>query len=71
MKVINAYVAKLHKAAHRDSVVAMAFHKVGNLLASPPSILSPRIALRVLWANLRQPWKQGPSSQMLSTGDAR
>jgi 2-polyprenyl-6-methoxyphenol hydroxylase-like FAD-dependent oxidoreductase len=71
IKVINAYVAKLHKAAHGDSVVALAFHKVGNLLAPPPSILSPRIALRVLWANLRQHSKQGRSSQIVSAGNAR
>ena len=52
-RVINAYMAKLHKAAHHDPEVALAFHKVGNLLAAPPSVMHPRIALRVLWGNLR------------------
>lgn len=50
---VNWYISKLHKAAHRDEVAAMAFHKVGNLLAPPPSILHPRIALRVFLGNLR------------------
>jgi 2-polyprenyl-6-methoxyphenol hydroxylase-like FAD-dependent oxidoreductase len=53
MKAINAYVARLHKAAHHDPTVALAFHRVGNLLAPSPSILAPHIALRVLWGNLR------------------
>ncbi len=52
-RVLNAYLCKLHRAAHHDPAVALAFHKVGNLLAPPPSILDPRIALRVLWGNLR------------------
>ena len=67
VNAINAYIAKLHKAAHYDPVVALAFHKVGNLLAPPPSILAPRIALRVLWGNLRAHSKPAPCSQMLRT----
>ena len=51
---VNWYMAKLHKAAHHDPVVALAFHKVGNLLTAPPSVMHPRIAARVLWGNLRQ-----------------
>jgi len=58
VKAINAYISRLHKAAHRDPVVALAFHKVANLLAPPPSILAPRIALRVLWGNLHPDSKQ-------------
>jgi 2-polyprenyl-6-methoxyphenol hydroxylase-like FAD-dependent oxidoreductase len=45
---INWYISKLHRAAHRDPVPALAFHQVGNLLAPPPSILHPRIAWRVM-----------------------
>lgn len=51
---INWYMAKLHKAAHHDPVVALAFHKVGNLLAPPASVMNPRISARVLWGNLRR-----------------
>jgi 2-polyprenyl-6-methoxyphenol hydroxylase-like FAD-dependent oxidoreductase len=53
VKVLNAYMSKLHQAAHHDPTVALAFHKVGNLLAAPPAVLAPRIAWRVLWGNLQ------------------
>lgn len=51
--VINWYLSKLHKAAHYDAVPALAFHRVGNLLEPPPSVLNPRVAFRVLMGNLR------------------
>ncbi len=50
---INWYIAKLHKAAHRDPEASVAFLKVANLLAPLPSIMHPRLAMRVLLANLR------------------
>jgi hypothetical protein len=53
VKIINAYLAKLLKAADHDPVAALAFHRVGNLLAAPPSLMHSRIAARVLWGNLR------------------
>ncbi len=53
VKFINWYLAKLHKAAHRDPEASVAFLKVANLLAPPPSILHPRVAMRVLRASLR------------------
>ena len=53
VKFVNWYISKLHKAAHADPVAALAFHKVGNLLAPPPSIMHPRIVVRVLLENLR------------------
>jgi 2-polyprenyl-6-methoxyphenol hydroxylase-like FAD-dependent oxidoreductase len=53
VKLINAYITKLHQAAHHDPAVALAFHQVGNLLKPPSHILHPRIALRVLWDHLR------------------
>ena len=49
---INWYTSKLHRAAHRDPVAAEAFLRVVNLLAPPPSILYPEIAMRVLKGNL-------------------
>jgi 2-polyprenyl-6-methoxyphenol hydroxylase-like FAD-dependent oxidoreductase len=52
VKALNAYMAKLHRAAHHDPAVALAFHKVGNLVASPAAVLDPRIAWRVLRGNL-------------------
>ncbi len=53
IKFVNWYMSKLHKAAHTDAVAALAFHLVGNLLAPPPSIMHPRVAVRVLRENLR------------------
>lgn len=50
---INWYMSKLNKAAHHDPVTALAFHKVANLLAPPPSVMHPKVAARVLWANLK------------------
>ena len=50
---INWYMSKLHKAGHHDPVPSLAFHRVANLLAPPPSVMHPRIAMRVLLGNLR------------------
>ena len=53
VKLANWYISKLHIAAHTDPVAALAFHRVGNLLAPPPSMMRPRVAVRVLRENLR------------------
>jgi hypothetical protein len=53
VRFINWYLNKLHTAAHADPVVAAAFQKVVSMLAPPSSVLHPRIALRVLWGNVR------------------
>jgi hypothetical protein len=52
VRLINWYMAKLHKAAHTDAALSVAFLKVANLLAPPPSVLHPRIAARVLLRHL-------------------
>jgi len=53
INMINWYMSKLHKAAHRDPVASLAFHNVANLLAPPRSVLKPAIVARVLAKNLR------------------
>lgn len=55
MKFINWYIGKLHIAAAGDPAVALAFHRVANLLDPPPSIMKPGIALRILHGNMRKP----------------
>jgi hypothetical protein len=50
---INWYVSKLRKAAHRDPAASVAFIRVTNLVAPPPSVMHPKIAPRVLRGNLR------------------
>jgi 2-polyprenyl-6-methoxyphenol hydroxylase-like FAD-dependent oxidoreductase len=52
VRLINWYLTKLHKAAHSNPVPAIAFHKVGNLLAPPPTVMHPRIALQVLSSSI-------------------
>jgi 2-polyprenyl-6-methoxyphenol hydroxylase-like FAD-dependent oxidoreductase len=52
VKFLNWYIAKLHRAAHRDPALALAFHKVSNLVAPPPTLLTPGIVWRVLRGNL-------------------
>jgi flavin-dependent dehydrogenase len=53
MRFINWYMRKLQIAARRDPRLAFAFQRVANLIDAPPTLLHPRIALQVLWGNLR------------------
>jgi 2-polyprenyl-6-methoxyphenol hydroxylase-like FAD-dependent oxidoreductase len=46
--VINAYVARVHRATHHDAVVGKAFLQVLNMLAPPASLFAPRILWRVM-----------------------
>ena len=52
VRLVNWYVAKLHRAAHHDPALSVAFHRVSNLLASPPSLMHPANVARVLWGNV-------------------
>jgi len=54
VNLINWYMAKLHRAAHHDATLALAFHNVANLLATPMSVMNPGFVLRVLLAHLRR-----------------
>ncbi|GGO26713.1 monooxygenase [Deinococcus humi] len=51
-RFVNWYVGKLHQAAWKDPVPAMAFQRVANLLDSPAALLQPRVAWHVLHGNL-------------------
>ncbi|MFB9121945.1 NAD(P)/FAD-dependent oxidoreductase [Paraburkholderia dipogonis] len=53
LRFINWYIGKLHRAATRDSTLAIAFLKVVNLTTPPASLLSPAIAWRVWQGNRR------------------
>jgi 2-polyprenyl-6-methoxyphenol hydroxylase-like FAD-dependent oxidoreductase len=50
---VNWYLAKLHKAAHRDPVASRAFIRVANLVEPPPAVMHPKVAMRVLLGNLK------------------
>lgn len=54
VSAVNWYLERLQRAAHHDPVLAVAFHRVGNLLASPATLLEPRQVLRVLRGNWRR-----------------
>jgi 2-polyprenyl-6-methoxyphenol hydroxylase-like FAD-dependent oxidoreductase len=52
VRFINWYIGKLHMAAQHDQGLANAFLRVANLVAPPPTLLSPAVAWRVLRGNL-------------------
>jgi hypothetical protein len=54
VKFVNWYIGKLHIAAAGDPKVALAFHRVANLLDPPPTLMQPSIALRILQGNLKR-----------------
>jgi 2-polyprenyl-6-methoxyphenol hydroxylase-like FAD-dependent oxidoreductase len=64
---INWYMTKLHRAAHSDQQVAMAFYRVANLLAPPPSVMAPGVAWRVLKGNL---WRASGETEVGKTARA-
>jgi 2-polyprenyl-6-methoxyphenol hydroxylase-like FAD-dependent oxidoreductase len=68
---INWYMSRLHRAAHSDPAVAMAFFRVANLLAPPPSVMAPRVAWRVLKGNLRRAPAPGDAAQVRATSSSR
>lgn len=65
VRLIHWYMPKLHIAAQWDSQVSLAFRLVADLEAPPTSILHPRIALRVLWGNLRNLLFRGSAGRAL------
>jgi 2-polyprenyl-6-methoxyphenol hydroxylase-like FAD-dependent oxidoreductase len=54
VRLVNAYIARLHAAAAHDAHLASAFVRVAGLVAPPQTLLRPSIAVRVLRAG-RQP----------------
>ncbi|HEY8491058.1 MAG TPA: monooxygenase [Dehalococcoidia bacterium] len=69
VRFINWYVDRVHVAARHDPVVARAFQRVSNLVAPPPSLLRPGVALRVLRGNLRRPTAQDRSAAVPAAAD--
>ena len=53
VRIVNAYVARLQRAATRDPKVSAAFVRVIHLVAAPASLFAPRIFLRVLFGGGR------------------
>jgi 2-polyprenyl-6-methoxyphenol hydroxylase-like FAD-dependent oxidoreductase len=51
VRLVNAYLARLHAAAAHDASLAGAFMRVAGLVAPPQSLLRPGIAIRMLRAS--------------------
>ncbi len=61
VRFINWYIGKLHTAAQHDQKLASAFLRVANLVAAPPTLLSPAVAWRVLRGNLGRTEELAPA----------
>jgi 2-polyprenyl-6-methoxyphenol hydroxylase-like FAD-dependent oxidoreductase len=53
VRLISAYLARLHAAAAHDATLASAFVRVIGMVAPPRSLLTPSVAVRVLRGTLR------------------
>jgi hypothetical protein len=53
-RIVNAYLDHVHRAAHDDPKVALAFHRVANLLDSPGSLFRPSVLARVLRSSAKR-----------------
>ena len=56
VRFVNAYINRLHAAATRDRVLAVAFLRVVNLIDPPARLLDPRIVVRVLRGARPEPY---------------
>ncbi len=52
--LVNAYLGLVHRAAHEDAAVCLAFHRVSNLLDPPRALIRPKIVYRVLRSLLKR-----------------
>ena len=53
-RVVNAYIARLQRAAVHDPQVSVAFIRVIHLVAAPVSLFAPRVLLRVMFRGGRR-----------------
>jgi 2-polyprenyl-6-methoxyphenol hydroxylase-like FAD-dependent oxidoreductase len=67
---VNWYVSRLHRAAHHDQIAALAFLRVANLLAPPPSVMHPKIVLRVAKGNIFRPRSSAPLTKAASVSNS-
>jgi 2-polyprenyl-6-methoxyphenol hydroxylase-like FAD-dependent oxidoreductase len=70
IRMVSAYLARLHAAAARDARLASAFIRVAGLVAPPQTLLRPGVVLRVLRASLR-PAPPVASSSKTPSGQPR
>ncbi len=70
-RLINAYVNRLLRVAHRDPVVAAAFMEVNGMVASPQHLMRPRIVSRVFAGGRRPAARQASPAAITSQGARR
>lgn len=69
VRFVNAYLARLHRAAHRNPDIARAYNEVVVLVAPPKSLMRPDIFWRVLWEGRRSKSKPGFLEEKRSVGN--
>ncbi|PZS26156.1 MAG: FAD-binding monooxygenase [Pseudonocardiales bacterium] len=69
IRLVNAYLPRLHAAAAHDVALGEAFVRVVGLLDRPAALLRPDRVLRVWWANRRHPAE--PATSVTSHAQAR
>jgi hypothetical protein len=77
VRLINAYMRALFRAAERDGKVARAFREVTHMLKVPPTLFAPNVVARVAWGNLRRKlfgggWEAGSrqAAETISAGQS-
>jgi 2-polyprenyl-6-methoxyphenol hydroxylase-like FAD-dependent oxidoreductase len=74
IRFLNAYVARVLRAAETDPRVSLAFHRTANLLSPPRRLFAPRMLARVLFGSPapQSPAPQSPAPQSPATaGESR
>lgn len=69
VRLVNAYIPRLHAAAAHDVALGAAFARVVGLLDRPAALLRPDRVLRVWWGNRRHP--SGPAVTATPNEQAR
>jgi 2-polyprenyl-6-methoxyphenol hydroxylase-like FAD-dependent oxidoreductase len=61
VRFVNAYVARMQRAAARDATLTNAFIRVAGLIEQPPSLMKPNLMARVLRFGGKSPAGPTPS----------
>jgi 2-polyprenyl-6-methoxyphenol hydroxylase-like FAD-dependent oxidoreductase len=69
VRMINAYIARLQRAAVHDASLTNAFMRVAGLIDEPTALLRPGKVLRVLRQYGRQPSQSPAPAPLVATGD--
>jgi 2-polyprenyl-6-methoxyphenol hydroxylase-like FAD-dependent oxidoreductase len=69
IRLVNAYLSRLHAAAVHDATLGAAFVRVAGLIETPETLLRPDRMLRVWWANPCHP--TSPATTVTPTVHAR